>query len=88
MTHSPSDQMASLPIFIAEVFPFLKEPVYIYSTRQSIRCLREHVFNDEVWPDFHQVKLLNGKGSGLHYVEIEPGTQAVYGANSGESSSI
>ena len=74
VTHSHSDHMASLPVFIAEAFPFLKEPVYIYSTRQTIRCLREHVFNDEVWPDFHQIKLLNGKGSGLHYVEIEPGT--------------
>ena len=74
VTHSHSDHMASLPVFIAEAFPFLTEPVYVYSTRQTIRCLRDHVFNDEVWPDFHQIKLLNGKGSGLHYVEIEPGT--------------
>jgi cAMP phosphodiesterase len=73
VTHSHSDHMASLPVFIAEAFPFLTEPVYIYSTAQTIRCLRDHVFNDEVWPDFHQIKLLNGKGSGLHYVEIDPG---------------
>ena len=74
VTHSHSDHTASLPVFIADAFPFLTEPVYIYSTRQTIRCLREHVFNDEVWPDFHQIKLLNGKGAGLHYVEIEPET--------------
>ncbi len=73
LTHSHSDHIASLPIFIAEAFPFLQEPVHVYSTRQTIRSLREHVFNEEIWPDFHQIKLFHGNGTGLHYVEIEPG---------------
>jgi len=72
VTHSHSDHIASLPLFIAETFPFLEEPVYVYSTREIIDSLREHVFNDKIWPDFHQIMLLNGNGAGLHYVEVQP----------------
>jgi cAMP phosphodiesterase len=70
VTHSHSDHIASLPVFIAEAFPFLAEPVYVYSTLEVIASLREHVFNDKIWPDFHQIPLLNGSGSGLVYFEI------------------
>ena len=72
VTHSHSDHIASLPVFIAEAFPFLQEPVHIFGTREVIASLKTHVFNDEIWPDFHQINLLDGSGSGLRYVEIKP----------------
>jgi mRNA degradation ribonuclease J1/J2 len=72
VTHSHCDHIASLPVFIDEAFPFLQEPVFVYSTRDVIGSLREHVFNDRIWPDFHQIQLLSGNGSGLRYVEVEP----------------
>jgi cAMP phosphodiesterase len=72
VTHSHSDHIASLPVFIAEAFPFLQEPFHIFGTREVIASLKEHIFNDEIWPDFHQIKLLNGSGSGLHYMDIKP----------------
>jgi cAMP phosphodiesterase len=72
ITHSHADHIATLPVFIAEAFPFLQEPVYVYGSWQVITSLKRHVFNDEIWPDFHQIRLLNGAGSGLNYVEIEP----------------
>ncbi len=72
ITHSHSDHIASLPMFIAESFPFLRESVSVYATREVIASLKEHVFNDKIWPDFHQIKLLHGNESGLRYEEIEP----------------
>jgi len=72
ITHSHSDHIASLPIFLSEVFPFLKEPVRVYSIPEVIRALRDHIFNNLVWPDFHNIELLHGAGPGLRYVEIEP----------------
>jgi cAMP phosphodiesterase len=72
ITHSHADHIATLPVFIAEAYPFLLEPVYVYGSRQVITSLRRHVFNDEIWPDFHQIRLLNGSASGLNYVEVEP----------------
>jgi len=72
VTHTHTDHIASLPIFIAEVFPFLKEPISLYSTAKILGGLRKHVFNDTIWPDFLQIKLLNGNGASLHYSEIDP----------------
>jgi ribonuclease BN (tRNA processing enzyme) len=73
ITHSHNDHIASLPIFVAEVFPFLDRPIAVYSTREVISSLREHVFNDAIWPDFHAIPLTNGGGTALRYVEIEAG---------------
>jgi cAMP phosphodiesterase len=72
ITHAHSDHIATLPVFLAEVFPFLKEPVCVYSVLEVIRALQDHVFNDLVWPDFYSIDLLHGDGPGLRYVEIEP----------------
>ena len=72
ITHSHSDHIATLPIFIAEAFPFLEQPVCIYAARDVIGGLRKHVFNDKIWPDFHQIRLINGNANGLRYQEICP----------------
>jgi cAMP phosphodiesterase len=72
VTHTHTDHTASLPIFIAEVFPFLKEPISLYSTAEIIDGLRKHVFNDTIWPDFHKIILPNGNEASLRYSEIEP----------------
>lgn len=73
ITHAHSDHTASLPIFVAEVFPFLEAPVVVYGIRHVIDSLRTHVFNDSVWPDFEKIKLTNGAGPSLIYGEIQPG---------------
>jgi ribonuclease BN (tRNA processing enzyme) len=73
ITHTHNDHIATMPIFLAEVFPLLSQPITVYSTRESIAGLREHVFNASIWPDFHAIPLANGNGTALRYVEIEAG---------------
>jgi cAMP phosphodiesterase len=72
VTHAHSDHTASLPIFIAEVFPSLTAPVVIHATSGVISALRDFVFNDQVWPDFEKIPLLNGRGPSLEFRAIEP----------------
>jgi cAMP phosphodiesterase len=72
VTHSHSDHTASLPIFIAEAFTGLDSPVHIYGLDQVINALREFVFNDQIWPDFEKIKLMNGSGPAIAYHLIEP----------------
>jgi ribonuclease BN (tRNA processing enzyme) len=72
ITHSHADHTATLPMFIAETFPFLHEPVCVHGTREVIASLRRHVFNGTIWPDFEQIRLLNGNGMGLGYHEVCP----------------
>lgn len=71
ITHSHSDHTASLPIFIAEAFTQLKEPVDVYSTEPIIEALRTNVFNDTIWPDFTRIKLMDSDKPTLRFVEIK-----------------
>jgi cAMP phosphodiesterase len=72
VTHTHTDHIATLPVFIAEIFPFLGKPIALYSTAEIIDGLRRHVFNNAIWPDFQQIKLLGGDGAGLQYERMEP----------------
>jgi cAMP phosphodiesterase len=72
VTHSHSDHIASLPIYVAEAFPSLHEPIIIYGSREVNSALRKCVFNDQVWPNFEEIKLSNGSGSTLEFCQLEP----------------
>jgi cAMP phosphodiesterase len=72
VTHSHSDHTASLPIYVAEAFPSLEEPIIIYGSSEVNSALREYVFNDQVWPNFEEIQLSNGAGPALEFRQLEP----------------
>jgi len=71
-THSFRSTSHRCPVFIAEVFPFLNEPVSLYSTPEILSNLRKYIFNDSICPDFHRLELPGGRGAALQYVEMQP----------------
>ena len=79
ITHAHADHTASLPIFISEVFPTLTVPVIVHATAQVIDALHRFVFNGDMWPDFAQIPLLNGRGPALEFCPLEPGTPLTVG---------
>jgi cAMP phosphodiesterase len=74
ITHAHVDHTASLPIFISETFPALTAPVSVHATQEVIAALRRFVFNGDMWPDFTQIPLPNGRGPALEFCPVEPGT--------------
>lgn len=70
VTHSHSDHTASLPIYVAEAFTVLEEPIIIHGSSEVIAALRQHVFNDDVWPDFEKIELGNGRGPTIEFREL------------------
>lgn len=72
VTHSHSDHIASLPIYVAEAFPSLDKPIIIYGSNEVNTALREFVFNDKVWPNFEKIELSNGSGPTLEFRQLEP----------------
>jgi cAMP phosphodiesterase len=70
VTHSHADHTASLPIYIAEAFNVLNDPIIIYGGVEVISALRKHVFNDHVWPDFEKIQLSNGSGPTVQFREL------------------
>lgn len=73
VTHPHMDHIASLPIFIDDLYPFLKEPVRVYATPEVIELLERDVFNWNVYPRFSDLK--NDYGPVMEYVPIPLGTE-------------
>jgi len=72
VTHSHSDHTAMLPIFIAEAYTSLTSPVVIHATAEVISDLRNHIFNDHIWPDFEKIHLIHKAEPSLRFETIEP----------------
>ncbi len=70
ITHSHIDHIASLPIFIDDLFAFLVEPVRVYATEEVIELLQRDVFNWTVYPRFSD--LSNGKCRVMEFVPVRP----------------
>lgn len=73
VTHPHMDHIASLPIFVDDLFGELEQPIRIHSTEQVIALLKRDVFNDSVYPRFDELK--NERGPVMQYVPFEPGKE-------------
>jgi ribonuclease BN (tRNA processing enzyme) len=68
VTHPHMDHIASLPIFIDDLYPTLKEPMRIHATAEVIELLERDVFNWNVYPRFSDLK--NDYGPVMEYISI------------------
>ena len=73
VTHLHMDHIASLPIFIDDLFPSLKAPVRVYATPDVISLLERDIFNWNVYPRFSELK--NEFGPVMEYVPIPIGQE-------------
>jgi cAMP phosphodiesterase len=71
VTHPHMDHIASLPIFIDDLYPTLQEPLRIYATQEVVDLLERDVFNWNVYPRFSDLK--NDYGPVMEYVPIPIG---------------
>lgn len=77
VTHPHMDHIASLPIFIDDLFPALKNPVKIYATQEVIDLLERDIFNWNVYPRFSELK--NDYGPVMEYVPMTHGKEIKVG---------
>jgi ribonuclease BN (tRNA processing enzyme) len=71
LTHTHLDHLASLPIFLENVFQADGEGVTIHASSPVLDCLQRDLFNDRVWPDF--VALSRNGMPFLRLAPFEPG---------------
>jgi ribonuclease BN (tRNA processing enzyme) len=62
------DHIATLPIFIDDLYASLREPIRIHTAQHIIDALERDVFNWNVYPRFSQLK--NDYGPVMEYVPI------------------
>jgi ribonuclease BN (tRNA processing enzyme) len=70
LTHSHSDHITDLPFLIEAFFENRIEPLTIYASKETIKSLKNHTFNNEIWPDFSEIELLNSSKKSLIFKEI------------------
>jgi ribonuclease BN (tRNA processing enzyme) len=71
ISHSHIDHLASLPVFLENVFDGGGAPVTLHGTEAVLDCLRRDLFNDRLWADF--VSLSRGETKLLQLALLEPG---------------
>jgi ribonuclease BN (tRNA processing enzyme) len=71
VTHPHMDHVASLPIFIDDLYPSLRQPMRVHATPEVIELLERDVFNWNVYPRFSDLK--NDYGPVMEYVPIPIG---------------
>ena len=55
LTHTHVDHVASLPIFVENVFDGGPDCLTIHASHDVIGLPRRDIFNDRVWPDFFRL---------------------------------
>src|SRR5262245_18018034 len=73
VTHPHMDHVASLPIFIEDLYTVLEVPVLIHATVEVIDLLERDVFNWNVYPRFSELK--NDFGPVMEYVPMPIGKE-------------
>jgi cAMP phosphodiesterase len=68
VTHPHMDHIASLPIFIDDLYATLQQPMRVHATPEVIELLERDVFNWNVYPRFSELR--NDYGPVMEYVPI------------------
>lgn len=65
LSHAHLDHIAGLPLFVDDLFAFVREPVKVHATAEVIEVLERDIFNWNVYPRFSELE--NDFGKVLEY---------------------
>lgn len=78
LTHAHLDHIAGLPLLADRVFDEeAGTPLTVYGREETLRALKDHLFNDVIWPDF--ARLPTPKRPMLRYKVCNPGDTVAIG---------
>lgn len=70
ITHPHLDHLAGLPLMLDNIFSDMNHTVRVYAIEDTVQSLRNHIFNNIIWPDFTSFK--NSRGVNLQFEIVEP----------------
>ncbi len=79
ITHAHLDHVLDLPFYIDNNFTKLRTSLKIYAGKDTIKALKENIFNDAIWPKFHEIHLINSKEKAIEFREIEEDEDIILG---------
>ena len=79
LTHAHLDHVVDIPFLIDYTFRFRERPLNIYGHPETIKAVRKHIMNWDIWPEFSSIRLINTGDFSINYVPIEPGETLNFG---------
>ncbi|WP_044406995.1 HD domain-containing phosphohydrolase [Thiomicrospira microaerophila] len=71
LTHSHLDHILDIGFFIDHFFAKLSKPLKIYGLPHTLASLQRHILNDDIWPDFSNIKLLDSPHFAINFIPIQ-----------------
>jgi len=71
LTHSHLDHIVDIAFLADNYFHMRQSPLKIYALKETIKALREHFFNDTIWPNFPEIMLSDSQTPSVEYIELE-----------------
>ena len=78
LTHAHLDHIAALPMLLDTVGDLRHAPLTVHALPETIRALKEHIFNWEIWPDFTTIP--DQSHPFLHFRPLSVGETLTFGA--------
>jgi len=74
ITHSHMDHVLSIPLLADTLYADLQEqPLLVYARAETLKVMKEHIFNWQLWPDFTELPDKNTPV--IKFVEMNPGDE-------------
>ena len=73
ITHPHMDHIATLPIYVDDLFGFLNEPIRIHATEEVCEMIARDIFNGTVYPPFQNFN--NGRTRVMEFVPFQVGEE-------------
>jgi len=71
LTHSHLDHILDIGFFIDHFFAKRRTSLKIYGLSATLIALKKHIFNNDIWPDFSQIPLLDSAELAIQFIEIQ-----------------
>ena len=71
LTHSHLDHICDIPFLIDNFFSLRKTPIFVFGLEETLMDLKKYIFNNQIWPDFNQIDLLNNQFKAIMFMEID-----------------
>ncbi|MBN9411692.1 MAG: 3',5'-cyclic-nucleotide phosphodiesterase [Burkholderiales bacterium] len=70
LTHSHLDHIAALPLMVDAVAGQRTRPLQVHALPGTVKALRDHVFNNVIWPDFSRIPTPDAPFITFHEIEV------------------